>query len=164
MNKRDYNIIRDVYDKCCTSRFPLPTEQRVREVEQVISAKVPEAYRSFLLEFNGGVFENAIAIPRKPIAAKWRDGIAVHDDLSIEILNGIDATFAFGMSSDYAVYENNSPLKLLPIGYAGAQGLLVLGMSGDIRDSVFVHFSYDIPIEIATNVVDFFRLIKYCEE
>lgn len=159
MKKREYNVIRAVYDRYCTQRFALPTEQRLCEVEAVIGARFPEEFREFILQFNGGVFDNALAIPRSPISAKWRDGIAVHHDLSIEILCGIDAPFKLGGPSDYAMFENNVPLKLPPIGYA-EEGTLVLGISADVRGSIFIKMTYDVPIEICTSIFELFDLMR----
>ena len=159
MNKSEYNVIRAVYDRFCTRRFALPTKQRLCEVEAVIGATFPADFRKFILEFNGGVFENALAIPRSPISAKWRDGVAVHHDLSIEILCGIDASFQLGGVSDYAMFENNMPLKLLPIGYA-AEGTLVLGFGADLHGRIFIKMTYDIPIEVCASISELFALIR----
>jgi len=49
--------IESAYNRFSVERFPLPSEAQVAELEQRIGVRLPDEYRSFILEFNGGYFK-----------------------------------------------------------------------------------------------------------
>jgi hypothetical protein len=51
-------VIDDVFAHLVTERFPLPTEKDVENLEARIKCRSPENYRQFLLDYNGGFFND----------------------------------------------------------------------------------------------------------
>ncbi len=97
----------------------MPTEAQVAELERRIGVKFPHDYRKFVLEFNGGDFSEPEITPV---------GEGCPQD-SLEILFGIGASHEeaeLGTPERIALFEDNDPPKIVPIGYTGMGGLVIL--------------------------------------
>jgi hypothetical protein len=57
------NAIESVYQQFCKERFPLPSERQLEELEQRIGVRFADDYRRFVLEFNGGYFNDPAITP-----------------------------------------------------------------------------------------------------
>lgn len=44
------------YRRFAVRRFPLPSEEQLVEVERQLGVRLPEEYREYILDFNGGYF------------------------------------------------------------------------------------------------------------
>jgi hypothetical protein len=51
------------YNRFSTKRFPLPSETQLDELEQRIKVDFPDDYRRFVLDFNGGYFNEPEITP-----------------------------------------------------------------------------------------------------
>lgn len=60
------NKIEEAYNRFCTDRFPLPSEQEVSALEERIGVTFPDDYSRFLLTFNGGYFREPCILPPDP--------------------------------------------------------------------------------------------------
>lgn len=113
------SVIEQAYSKWCQQRFPLPTERDISDLEQRITVRFPDHYRMYLLEWNGGIFsEPDIVAP----AANYADDRLLW-------LNGIHASADYaelGSAFDLALFEDNSPPIVLPIGRTTANDLIMM--------------------------------------
>ena len=111
--------IKNVYDKFCIKRFPLPTEAQLADLEKRIGVRFPEDYRQFVLKFNGGYFNEPEITP-------------VGENCPLETLEslfGIGAsheTSELGQATDILLFDDNNPPKIVPIGDTGMGGLIIL--------------------------------------
>jgi hypothetical protein len=143
------------YSKWCKQRFPLPTEQDVFDLEHKLSARFPDQYRRYLLEWNGGMFSR----PRI---------IGGDDDSSVGHLlamSGIHAAIDFAElanPADLALFEDNSPPIILPIGTTTANNLIMISMAvGEVDDgTVFLRTMSDENIYLSKTIEAFFNLLR----
>ena len=99
--------IEGAYRDFCTERFPLPTEKQVADLERRIGVSLPEDYRKFILDYNGGYFSEAMMVPPT-------EGCPLHD---LDSLFGIGATHAsseLASEQDLAVFDDNYPVEGAP--------------------------------------------------
>ncbi len=111
-------------------KFPVPTEQEVQELEQMIGTRLPEDYRQFLLEMGGCYLYDDDTIGEIPL----EDSDEV---ISVEQLYGLHADFKEGNihfwdkyweeTQEVGVYKNNCVL----IGDASEHGFLFLMCHGE---------------------------------
>lgn len=107
------NIIDAYHEEFLRSRFPLPTEGQVQELENNLGATLPDSYRKFLLTYNGAYFDR--------ISVKDNDNNEID---GLDVLYGINSTHPSAeLGRDADVFDDNDPVVLLPIGY-GACGVL----------------------------------------
>jgi len=107
------------YEKFCKTRFPLPTDAQIAKLERRIGTKLPDDYRSFLLRYNGGYFQE----PDIECTCPGCPEDALND------LYGIGATVpAAELTSEsiLTVFDDKRPARILPIGYTISGNLLVL--------------------------------------
>ncbi len=55
--------IESAYQQFCRERFPRPTESEVAALEAKINVRFPDDFRRFLLEYNGGYFNDPAITP-----------------------------------------------------------------------------------------------------
>jgi SMI1-KNR4 cell-wall len=148
--------ISECYEKYCEIRFPLPSEEAIRSFENTVDVVLPESYRKFLADYNGGKFSEP------SFSAEWDDEVQ-GDRLSI--LYGLNQEVPGRSLTDkslLAIYPA-SPRKVLPIGHTMMNNLLLLVT--DVNDSEFgTVLMKPAWIEwtwiIADDIYDFFSLIE----
>jgi hypothetical protein len=146
------SLIDDCYRRFSTERFLIPSEAEVAEFQRRIGVQLPERYRQFLLEYNGGYFNE----PRIRAA----DPETPSDSLTC--LHGLGASQEDGeldVKWRLNLFEDNSPPKVLPIGHTALGGSVVLVTqpqdSGTILfKKVFGDFYY-----LADGIEEFFGLL-----
>ncbi len=112
-------VIQSAYDRFCRSRFPLPSEAQLAGLEQRLGIIFPSDYRRFILERNGGYFNDPLITP-------------VGEGCPLECLDslwGICAshpTAELGRHRDIALFDDNDPPKIVPIGNTAVGGLIIL--------------------------------------
>ena len=111
--------IQTAYDRFCIERFPLPSEDGLQELEQKIGIVFPDDYRRFILDFNGGYFnEPEIAVGKDP----------PHDVLTF--LCGLNSSHEEAELGGYLpLFTDNDPPKVFPLGGTPLGGLIVSGSS-----------------------------------
>jgi hypothetical protein len=104
--------IERAYQLFCKERFPLPSEREVQELETRLGCLLPADYRQYLLYYNGGLFAEPDIMPSSPECPL--DGLTV--------MGGINASHhsaEMGMPKGFtpALFDDNDPPQILPIGY-----------------------------------------------
>lgn len=148
------NAIEAGYDRFCTERFPLPMEEQVADVEQRIGVSLPDDYRHFLLTYNGGYFNEPDIVP--PINECPLDGLT--------FMNGIgasDPSAELATEADLAIFTDNRPVQILPIGYTLMGNLILLITNPDERGSILLKkaFSQE-AFFLSSGIEAFFGLLR----
>jgi hypothetical protein len=115
---------------------PPADEARVVALETRLGTRLPEEYRQFLLDFNGGrpspaCFKLALrAGPYTDSMVDWFLSVHVADKSNIDTVLGW--------------LENRKPPVLLPIAIDPGGNIVMLGIKGDVRGKVyFWHQDYE---------------------
>lgn len=124
--------IQSAYDRFAVERFPLPSESELAELESQIGVRFPEDYRQFLLEFNGGYFN-------EPDITPVGDGCPQD---SLEILFGVGASHweaELARPEEINLFDDNDPPKIIPIGCTSMGGLIILDTApGEGQGAIFL--------------------------
>jgi SMI1/KNR4 family protein SUKH-1 len=148
------NAIQSAYERFCKKRFPLPSEQQVAALERRIGVSLPEDYRRYILEFNGGWFTEPDIVP--PIKECPLD--------CLDFMNGIAATHPcaeLASAADLALFTDNDPIQLLPIGYTSMGHLIWLSTHPDDRGRIGLKkCSSDESFFLAKSIEGFFALVQ----
>jgi len=146
--------IDDAYRRFSSERFPLPTEEQLADLERRIDVVLPEDFRRFVLEYNGGYFTEPRFTP-------------VGDDCpqdALTFLSGIGASHdiaELGESSTIDLFEDNHPPKVVPIGYTAMGGLIILDTApGKERGEVYYKQAFGEVYWLAEGIEDFFALLR----
>src|SRR5690348_2246430 len=110
------NAIKIAYQRFSKQRFPLPSEEQVEALEQRMDAPLPNTFRQYLLDYNGGYFAEPYIL--SPTEECPQDRLTVlyglgADNLGNELGDAID------------LFEENDPCQILPFGYTMMGNLLV---------------------------------------
>ena len=147
-------IIDAAYGAFCQERFPLPSEQQVAYLEKRIGVLLPEDYRQFLIEFNGGFFTEPDIVP--PVDECPLDGLTS--------MKGIGATHPsaeLATEADLATFDDNTPLQILPIGYTLMGNMLLLVTSPEYNACILLKKSYsDEYYLLAEGIEEFFERLR----
>jgi hypothetical protein len=116
---RNMQRIETAYKAFLDEGFPLPTEKQVSDLEERLGLALPSDYRQFVLDFNGGFFND----PRIVSASDGRclDGLTVMDGIG-----ATDPSAELASDDKLVLFEDNDPIELLPVGYTLKGGLLLL--------------------------------------
>lgn len=91
------STIEYAYRRYCSKRFPKPTERQLAALEVRLRAKLPDDYREFLLEFNGGYFDEPLVTPNEhdmpPVNVRRLYGVATFDAYA-ELASDSDLEFS----------------------------------------------------------------------
>ena len=141
------------YSRFCTKRFPLPTEMQVSALEQRIKIDFPDDYRQFLLEFNGGYFN-------EPEIEPGSDGCP---QATLEMLFGMGAPHRvaeLGRLSHLSLFDDNDPPIILPIGSTGMGGLIILITEPENCGNVFLKQEFGDFYYLADGIEEFCELLR----
>lgn len=144
-------MIAYAYESFCETRFPLPSEADVTALEQRIGVTLPDDYRRYLLEYNGGFFDDAL-IPQhgedRPLT-------------ELETMNGIgaaDECAELGLRQDILLFDDNEPPQILPIGRTLGNYLILLVTHPDENGSILLR-TFTESFWLADGIEDFFALL-----
>jgi len=148
-------IIDSAYEKFCTERFPLPSEKQVAEFEQRIGVQLPSDYRQFLLEYNGGIFNEPDLISPDPECPKNR----------LTFLCGIGGSppcADLGSPDNLNLFDDNDPpLQILPIGDTMRANTIFLVTHPENNGSIGLQDIYsDNSFFLADGIERFFALLR----
>jgi hypothetical protein len=147
-------IIDEVYARFAITRFPLPSERDIAELEKRTECRFPENYRQFLLQFNGGYFSD-------PEIAQVGDGFP---NDSLRNLFGIRAPHEeaeLGLPRRTALFDDNDPPKILPIGLTSMGGLIILDVApGDGQGAIFLKVAFGGFHYLCESIEEFCELLK----
>jgi hypothetical protein len=145
--------MRDAYAKFLKERFPLPTESEVASLERHIGVAFPEDFRRYVLEFNGGYFDEPEIGPVSADCPKD----------TLNCLYGINASRPFaelGSPATLALFDENDPPKILPVGSTGMGGLIILVTESEGCGEIFLKQAFGNFHFLANNVAEFFKLLR----
>jgi hypothetical protein len=146
--------IENAYDRFSVERFPLPSEAQLAELERRIGVKFPEDYRRFVLEFNGGYF-------KCPEITPVGEGCPLE---TVRILFGIGASHEeaeLGTPEDIALFDDNDPPKIVPIGYTGMGGLIILDTApGEGQGAIFLKKAFGDFYYLVDGIEAFLALLR----
>jgi SMI1 / KNR4 family (SUKH-1) len=107
------------YDRFCRKRFPVPGEGQLFLLQRQIGVTLPPDYGRFILEFNGGYFDDPIITPVRP-------GCPTECLDSLYGIGALHPSSELGKSAHIALFDDNSPPKIAPIGRTAVGGLILL--------------------------------------
>lgn len=146
--------IKNAYDRFAVRRFPLPSEVQLAMLESHIGVRFPEDYRRFVLEFNGGYFH-------EPEITPVGEGCPVD---TLEILFGIGASHEeaeLGRPSRTALFDDNDPPKIIPIGRTGMAGLIILDTApGEGQGAIFLKKAFGDFYYLTDGIEAFLALLR----
>jgi hypothetical protein len=145
--------IEDAYRKFSTDRFPLPTEQQLAELEARVRVGLPPDYRRFVLQVNGGYFNEPEITPV---------GEGCPPD-SLTCVHGIGAShWEVELASEFylALFDENDPPIILPIGHTSMGGLIILTTEADGRGEILLKQAFGDFHYLAKGIDEFFTLLR----
>ena len=145
------------YKAFVKTRFPLPTEKQVADLEASLHIELPPDYRQFLLEYNGGFFTEPDIIPSDP-------------DCPIDGLNNLGGIGASHRCAELGQpdhgyhpnwFDENDPPIILPIGYTLMGNLIYLVTEPQGRGVISLKKAYsNEAFDLATGIEEFFSLLR----
>ena len=147
------SAIEYAYTNFGTKRFGLPSESQLDELEQRIHVRFPEDYRRFVLEFNGGYFNEPEITPVGEGCPQ--DGLTC--------LHGIGSSHwdsELGEASRLALFDDNDPPLIVPIGDTETGGLIILITEPEGRGEVFLKQAFGEFYYLADGIEEFFGLLR----
>ncbi len=147
-------IVQSAYERFCKQRFPLPNPGELAALEQCHGIVFSDDYRRFILDFNGGYFK----CPEiTPVGEECPQA-------TLQKLFGIGAshpTAELGRPRDIALFDDNDPPKILPIGSTGMGGLIILDTApGGGKGTIFLKQAFGDFYYLADGVEAFFALLR----
>jgi hypothetical protein len=141
------------YERFCSKRFPLPTEDEVAALERSIDLQFPPDFREYLLEYNGGVFnEPDFTGPTKGCPSDC-----------LTVMYGMHATFPaaeLGTKSSLSIFDDNTPPQVVPIGYTLMGNLIILSTDEEFYGAVVLKRAYSSDYYLlGNNIMEFFELL-----
>jgi hypothetical protein len=148
------NTIERAYRAFGRERFPLPSENQVTDLEHRLRIELPPDYRQFLLSYNGGTFSEPRIVPA--------EGDCPLDRL--RSLRGIGATFPeaeIASPASLAIFRDNDPPQVLPIGYTLMGNLIYLITHPKDRGCIGLKKAFSQQwFHLASGIEEFFGLLQ----
>ncbi|MBI2826026.1 MAG: SMI1/KNR4 family protein [Planctomycetia bacterium] len=122
-------------------------------LEQRVGVIFPDDYRRFVLEFNGGYFS-------EPEITPVSEGCP---DDGLTCLYGIGASHQeaeLGRPATLAIFDDNDPPKIVPIGNTGMGGLVILITEFEGRGEIFLKKAFGDFYYLADGIEEFFDLLR----
>ncbi len=147
--------ISSAYEKFCVRRNALPTEGQVSSLEERVGARFPPDYRQFLLSYNGGKFN-------EPIIRSPKDEFPEAELWFMYGINAVEPTTELARPHDLALFDDNSPLQVLPIGCTPMNHLVLLITHPDPAEYGAIAFkiAFGRSYFLADGIGDFFALLR----
>jgi hypothetical protein len=146
--------IEAAYDRFCTERFALPGEARLAAIERRIGVRFPEDYRQFVLQFNGGYF-------KCPEITPVGDGCPVETLQALFAIGASHPTAELGRECDLALFDDNAPPKIVPIGSTGIGGLIILDTApGHGQGAIYLKVAFGDFYYLLDGIEAFFSLLR----
>jgi len=145
--------IQFAYARWATERLPLPNGKQVAELESRLGVAFPGDYRQYLLEFNGGTFDDPeILSPEEHFPRR-----------GLSVMYGVASPFPgteLGEPWEINLFDNNDPLIALPIGGTSLGDLVILCMEVEDLGAVYFKQASGDWFRIAEGIVDFFATLR----
>ena len=146
------------YDSFCTEQFPLPTQKQVAHLEKRIGVTFPKSYRAYILGFNGGYFSEPRIAP--PTADCPIDRLTFMHGIGAS-----DRTAELASSEELAIFDDNDPPQVIPIGYTLMGNLILIVTHPEGRGSIVLKKAFsDESFLLAEDIEEFFNLLHKAPE
>jgi hypothetical protein len=146
--------IENAYGRFSKQRFPLPTEPQVSALEELIGVVLPNEYRQFVLQYNGGYF-------KCPEITPVGEGCPVSN---LHVMYGIGTgqeRAELAKPLDLALFDDNTPPKIVPVGYTGTGGLIILDIApGDGNGVIYLKKEFGDFFYLTDGIEAFFALLR----
>ena len=148
------NDTRLAHERFCKDRFPLPSEKQIADFEQRIGVELPDDYRRYILDYNGGFFTEPQIVPVVERCPTDR----------LTFMHGLGATHPVAeLASDHnlGLFDNNYPAQVLPIGYTLMGNLILLITHPEHRGCIMLKRAfYNEYFFLAVGIEQFFALLR----
>lgn len=148
--------IQYAYNRFCTRQFPLPSIAQVEEFEEAIGVVLPDDYRQYLLDFNGGFFSEPLIMCDEPGYPQDRltliCGLGLAEDQS-----------AFDLFTYIDLFDDNFPAQIVSIGDTLMGSLLFIVTDRDGEDYGNIGLKLagkDDSFFLSSGIEDFFSSLK----
>lgn len=124
--------------------FGQADERIIKEFEEIMGFDLPDDYRNFLREYNGGIVNTpeycdyCIDHPERGYWSFWVKGLNVY--MSLDILYGLDVE-EFDLKKNNSEFMSDLPANTIHIGDTGGGGTVILN-NGDHPGVYFYASSY----------------------
>jgi hypothetical protein len=145
--------IEDAYRRFSKERFPVIRESQLSQIEKRIGIIFPGDYREYLLQFNGGYFKN-------PEITPVGEGCPVETLQSLFGIGASHPTAELATDALMALFDDNDPPKIVPIGDTGVGGLIVLVTEAEDRGTILLKQAFGRFYYLADDIEDFFGLLR----
>jgi hypothetical protein len=150
----------EAYQKFCVERFPAVSIEQIQDLEASINVHFADAYRYYLLAYNGGSFTYAkLLFPRERPGNEY-----------LRFMNGIGTSHRateLGRKFDINLFDDNDPPQIVPIGSTWTNGLILLTTYGtDDEDDGKIIFKKEFGdfYFLADDIKQFFAGLEVPEE
>lgn len=148
------NVIEDAYRRFCRRRFPPTSERDVASLEKRLQIRLPDGYRQYLLEFNGGYFDS-------PVITAVVEGCP---EDALELLCGVGDVSNeadLGRELYLTLFDDNFPPKSMVIGCTPMGSLIMLDTApGEGNGNIYFKQAYGEWYFLAEDIEEFFGLLR----
>jgi hypothetical protein len=127
------------------------------DVEKRIGVRLPDGYREFLARYNGGSFNEPDIIPT----------VENCPEDCLTFMHGIGASFEcaeLANEADLALFDDNNPVQILPIGGTMMGGLIILATYFDDCGNIFYKKAFGDFYYLCGGIQDFVSLLREPQE
>lgn len=146
--------IESAYQSFCRTRFSLPTMADILSFETRFGLSLPNDYRQFLGEFNGGVFSDPDIVVTDPDCPE--DCLTLLYGLSV-----VPPSADLARPANIAIFGPAGTREVLPIGYTLMGNLLYVLLAGPERGTIGLkQASSDNYFQLAKGIEVFFEHLR----
>ena len=111
--------IYDAYKEFSTERFPNIVESDIVSFEERVRIRLPSDYRQFLVNFNGGYFS-------EPQIVHGNNEVPIDRLTFMHGIRSIHPEAELGKEEDIAMFDDNNPPEIIPVGCTIMGNLVLL--------------------------------------
>jgi hypothetical protein len=150
----DQDLIDSIYERYCKERNPKVDDADLQALESQLNTELPPEFRKFIGKYNGGWFSDPVIV---------LNDVRLKQD-RLTTLYGINdpvEACILGRPESIALFDDNDPLQVLPIGYTIMGNLLYMLIGGDEDGNIGMKLAgCDEYIPIGEDINALFERIK----
>ena len=148
------STIYDAYKEFSTERFPNIVESDIVSFEERVRIRLPSDYRQFLVNFNGGYFS-------EPQIVHGNNEVPIDRLTFMHGIRSIHPEAELGKEEDIAMFDDNNPPEIIPVGCTIMGNLVLLVTHPDPEENGSVILkTIESTFHLARGIVDFFALLQ----
>jgi hypothetical protein len=150
--------IESAYGLYIKERFPLPSEKNIADLEKQTRIEFPGDFRNYILNYNGGYFI-------EPDIAPPTHDCPVDRLIFMYGINASHPSAELASAASLAVFSDNDPPEILPIGYTIMGNLILLIVLPDNKGLIVLKKAFSDEFTfLADGIEDFFGLLQKHED